>query len=129
MPDDFSVGVDRVSDIPRAGRVGRQDKKYESALFGDFEPNKVVDSFEAAIGLNKPEVDKKNIAFRNILLNPGGDEEDSALLNRLLNDTERYHITFMDKTWTPCGDYKMFIVYVDDLDVKAKREKLGITNE
>lgn len=124
ITEDFILG-DSVSDIPR--RL-RKEKDLESDLFkntgqGVDYINNQLDAFEQQVGIKNKSPKSPNIQWKNILLSPGADVEDSVLLNTLLNDSELYSIRAVDKSWTAKGEIKFFVIFGENLDIKEEREK------
>lgn len=76
-----------------------------------LDPEAVIDAFEQAKGIKK----KKNIAdsleytFKNIILDPE-QQRDQDMLNELMNN-KKYMIALWKDTWTPQGNFRVFIVY------------------
>lgn len=75
-----------------------------------FDPEQVIDAFERAKGIKKPQ--RNNLAdykFRNIILDPE-QTRDQQMLNELLNN-KKYMITLWKDTWTPQGNFRVFVIY------------------
>lgn len=104
-------------------------RDIETDLFGSKSIKEVIDSFEEQTGIKNKVFIKPKEEFKNILLSPGYDEEDRTLLNQLLNDNEMYRIVKMTESWTARGEFKLFIIYAENLDLKAKREQENKVNE
>ena len=83
----------------------------------------MLDAFEKAQGLEKSAPEQPKLRYKHIMLSPGVDDEDSKLLDDLMNDPELYQIVNRTQTWTVRGEFKIFIEYTENLDVKKKREK------
>lgn len=123
--EDFVIN-ESVSDLPLKPKASRD---LENELFSDKRITKVLDAYEETIGIKNKLPKKTNIVYKNILLSPGYDEEDKALFNELLNDIDLYRIVKMTDNWTARGDYRVFIVYTEDLDVKQQRAEEKEKNE
>lgn len=93
-------------------------------LFGEnFDPEKMVDEFEQQLGIKKPqEANIGKVLFKTIMLTPGDDDDDSKLLFQLMNDKELFPHLKEDHYWTARGEYKMFVIYGEDQDVKQRRD-------
>jgi hypothetical protein len=118
-PVDEFIITEAVSDLPLKPRG--KDRDIETELFGQKKVKEVIDAFEETIGIKNKHVKAPNVVYKNILLSPGYDEEDRALYNDLLNDIELYRIVKISESWTNRGDFKIFIVYTEDQDVKQQR--------
>lgn len=94
-------------------------------LFGEsFDPEKMIDQYEAQLGIKKQSDAKPGkVLFKTIMLTPGDDDDDSKLLFQLMNDKELFPHLKEDHYWTPRGEYKMFVIYGEDQDVKLRREQ------
>lgn len=115
--DDFAVG-ELVHDMakPKAQKPLTADE-----VFGN-DASKAVDAFETQLGLRQGvKLKAPNLIYTSRLLSPGYDDEDRDMLNQLLNDRELYQIIKMTDSWTARGDYKMFIIYAENQDVKNQR--------
>ena len=103
--------------------VPRTEEEIEKSLFKTFNPEQLVDAYEKSMGLEKPSAEQPKLRYKHIMLSPGVDDEDSQLLDTLMNDPELYQIVNRTQTWTVRGEFKIFIEYTENLDVKKKREK------
>lgn len=91
-------------------------------LFGKQTPGQMIDAFERQVGLQQPKTEKLNWVYKVVMLS-GEDEEDMALYCQLLNDQELYPRHTTATSWTARGEYKMFVTYAEDLNVRAARLK------
>lgn len=84
-----------------------------------FDPESVIDAFEASKGIKRknPNQELNNFQFKNIILDPE-QQRDQDLLNELMNNPN-YMITFWKDSWTPQGNYRVFIIY----GTKKEKEK------
>ena len=117
--EDF-IFSETLSELPLNPRTEEQVRKD---LFKEFDPEKMVDSFENQLGIKVKTPELPKLRYKNIMLSPGTDEDDSALLNELMNDHELYQIVNRSHYWTPRGEFKLFIEYTENLDIKKEREK------
>lgn len=108
----------RVSELNAANY--REPRDLEKELFGKKGSQKFVDNIEQELGI-KPKIDKHRIKFHNRVFSPA-DPDDGKLLDELYNDP-RYAIVQTKDTWTAFGEYKMFVLYGEDLDFKPKEEE------
>lgn len=118
---------DIVSDLPRSNEIERD---LEKELFGkkDFQSN-VIDAYEQMLGYKDKPAKKTNVKFKSRIFSPGKESE-QELLNQLLNDKEKFNIVMWKDTWTAHGDFKVFIIYSENLEPKEKEENLGeLTND
>lgn len=123
------VFSDSLSELPFEPRSEEEVRKQ---LFHGQDPEKMVDAYEEQLGIRAPEAPMPKMKVSNIMLSPGTDEDDAALLNQLYNDVELYQILEKSPYWTPRGEYKIFVIYSENLDVKelrAKKEKVNIDEQ
>ena len=99
------------------------ESEVRKELFGEhFDPEKMIDQFEQQLGIKRPSDSKiGKVLFKSIMLTPGEDNDDNKLLFSLMNDKELYPHLKEDHYWTPRGEYKMFVIYGEDQDVKERR--------
>lgn len=119
---------DSLSDLPFEPRT---EEEIRSQLFHGSDPEKLVDAYEEQLGIKTASAPTPRFKMNNVMLSPGADDDDSVLLNQLYNDQELYQIVEKSNYWTPRGEYKIFVIYSENLDVKearAKKEKVN-TNE
>jgi len=77
---------------------------------GSFEPEVVIDAFEQAKGIRRrPTNELESYKFKNIILDPE-QQKDQDMLNELMNN-KKYLITLWKDTWTPQGNFRVFIIY------------------
>jgi len=76
-----------------------------------FDPEAVIDAYETAKGIKKrPKVQEMDdYTFKNIILDPE-QQKDQDMLNELMNN-KKYMITLWKDTWTPQGNFRVFIIY------------------
>ena len=104
-------------------KVSTDDEdKVRKELFGEnFDPDKLIDKFEEQTGIKSASTKPANVVYKSVMLSPGDDNDDAALLYQLMNDKELYPMLQEKSNWTPKGEYKMFIIYGENQDVKTKR--------
>lgn len=115
---------DSLSELPFEPR---SEEEIRKSLFNGSDPEKLVDAYEEQLGIKVPSTPTPKIKVNNVMLSPGVDDDDSVLLNQLYNDPELYQILEKSNYWTPRGEYKIFVIYTENLDVKearAKKEKV-----
>ena len=76
-----------------------------------FDPEAVIDAFETFKGIKKkPKTPAlTEYVFKNIILDPE-QQKDQELLNELMNN-KKYLIALWKDTWTPQGNFRVFIIY------------------
>ena len=76
-----------------------------------FDPEAVIDAFERAKGIKKASKASATVdyVFKNIVLDPE-QQRDQDMLNELMNN-KKYMITLWKDTWTPQGNFRVFIIY------------------
>jgi hypothetical protein len=95
---DLSLGADRKRNI-----------KNEVTNKG-FDPEAVIDAFEMAKGIKRrPRQEISDYTFKNIILDPE-QQKDQDMLNELMNN-KKYMIALWKDTWTPQGNFRVFIIY------------------
>lgn len=94
---------------------------YLADPFAGKTSKEIVDTLEREMGIKAP-IKKENIKKHVATLAPD-DDADKELLELILNNPDRYNINYMDKTWTVRGEYRMFIVYSENLNVKPNESK------
>jgi disulfide oxidoreductase YuzD len=107
------------------GDISQEEVSAEKRLlFDQRQPQEIIDQMEIAMGLKRPPSSLKNIDLlrKNIILEPDK-EADRELLNKLLNETNRYNVIKWDSNWSRDGKLKIFIIYEEYLDKKVKDEK------
>jgi hypothetical protein len=117
--EDFMF-AETLSELPL---VPRTTEQITHELFKGSDPEKVIDAYEQQMGIKSNGPVRLNTRYRNIMLSPGVDEDEAKLLNDLYNDTELYQIVNRTAYWTPRGEIKLFMEYMENMDVKAEREK------
>jgi hypothetical protein len=116
-----NIFSDTVSDL-KISKI-KKDRDLENELFGKKGIQEKIDALEESLGFGKGEkIKSRNLKFHHKLLNPSHDE-DEQLLNELLNDKYRFNIIMWKDTWTVHGEYKVFVIYSEDLDVKKEEDK------
>jgi hypothetical protein len=84
-----------------------------------FDPEAVIDAFEQAKGIKKrPKLaEMHEFTFKNIILDPE-QQRDQDMLNELMNN-KKYMIALWKDTWTPQGNFRVFIVYGQKKDKES----------
>ncbi|CAK0773804.1 hypothetical protein CCP3SC5AM1_880014 [Gammaproteobacteria bacterium] len=109
-----------LSELPLVPKTEEQSRKD---LFKGFDPEKIMDAYEEQLGIKVKAPDMPRLRYRHIMLSPGVEEDDSQLFDQLMNDNELYQIINRTSYWTPRGEFKLFLEYTENLDVKKDREK------
>lgn len=115
-PDQFLFS-NVLSDMPSNPK--KAERNLEAELFGDKQVAQMLDEYEKSIGFKEQEKPKQNVKWRNIVLCPE-DANDRATLNDLMNDKEKYTIIKWSEAWTARSQYKVFIIFTENLDVEVK---------
>lgn len=101
--------------------VGERKRNIKNELSNKgFDPEAVIDAFETAKGIKRrPRVEDamNDFMFKNIILDPE-QQRDQDMLNELMNN-KKYMIALWKDTWTPQGNFRVFIVY----GTKKEKEK------
>jgi hypothetical protein len=94
-------------------------------LFGKdlHNDDELLDSFATQLGVKPRKAEVEDIVFKSVQLLPGENDEDRVLLYELMNDKELYPVLEVDPTWTPRGQFHMFIIYGESTKVKKKRQE------
>ena len=87
-----------------------------------FDPEAVIDAFETFKGIKKRPKSPAltEYTFKNIILDPE-QQRDQEMLNELMNN-KRYLIALWKDTWTPQGNFRVFIIYGSKKE-ETKNEK------
>lgn len=87
-----------------------------------FDPEAVIDAFESFKGIKKKSKTPAltEYVFKNIILDPE-QQKDQELLNELMNN-KKYLIALWKDTWTPQGNFRVFIIYGSKKE-ESKNEK------
>lgn len=99
----------RDSDIP-------EPRDLESELFNKKSIREMVTNFEKELGL-APGKKGKTVRRHAEILSPAK-EEDGEKLSSILNDDGKYRIVMWKDTWTVHGEFRVFLVYEENIDVK-----------
>lgn len=121
LPDtaeNFEAFMGVVPDIKKG-----KPREIEEELFKKSWQKKAVDSFEAKLGIpvKKETTPSNNTILKHKLFQMEYDK-DGQLFNELMN-SPKYKIIMMEKTWTVDGNFRMFVVYSDDLDFKPEKKE------
>lgn len=76
-----------------------------------FDPEAIIDAFESFKGIKKKQKTPPlaEYVFKNIILDPE-QQRDQDMLNELMNN-KKYIIALWKDTWTPQGNFRVFIIY------------------
>lgn len=76
-----------------------------------FDPEAIIDAFETAKGIKRRPKQSEVVeyTFKNIILDPE-QQRDQDMLNELMNN-KKYMIALWKDTWTPQGNFRVFIIY------------------
>jgi hypothetical protein len=87
-----------------------------------FDPEAVIDAFETFKGIKKRPKSPAltEYTFKNIILDPE-QQRDQEMLNELMNN-KRYLIALWKDTWTPQGNFRVFLIYGSKKE-ETKNEK------
>lgn len=109
------------SDLSEMRRGDLQEPRdLESELFNKKSIRDMVVSFEAELGINPGKKNKKSIKRHAEVLAPGKDD-DAIKLSSILNEDEKYRVLMWKDTWTVHGDYRVFLVYEEQLEEKKDK--------
>ena len=100
----------------------KSDDDLSKEIFKTFKQEDIIDAYEKSMGIKQRTYDIPKTRYKHIMLSPGTSEDDSELLDQLKNDPELFQIIGEKSTWTVRGEYKIFIEYLENLDVKKARE-------
>lgn len=120
MNNDTFVFKETLSDLSN-NAYPEPVRDLETELFGKKGLKEKLDALESTLGYGKENTTPK-IKFHNKIFCPNS-EDDRKLLNELLNDP-RFSVVKWEDTWTAHGDYRVFIIYSENLEVKkAKKDE------
>lgn len=106
-----------VSDLSTQPIASMSD--VQEAIFGKKTVAEKLDNVGRSLGLLLPKGKaKKKMQYNNRLLAPNN-QEDADFLNELLNNAEKYQVVSSDRTWTPQGDYRIFVIYLESVGEKV----------
>ncbi len=112
-----SSTFDTLSDL-RSGDVP-VERDLEAELFNKRSLRDMVTNMEKELGISPGKKAKK--ARRHAEILAPGRESDGEKLSQILNDDLKYRIIMWKDTWTVHGDYRVFLVYEEQLeDQKVK---------
>lgn len=99
-------------------KIPRRELKKE--ILNKFDPEQVVDSFEQSVGIKKKQDTALNKRIKPYLFNLKN-QKDEENLEKLMNDP-KYRITYWKDSFNQFGDFVVFCVYEENLDMKSKEE-------
>lgn len=117
--DDFTLSGE-LADLP-IGAIKNDDRDLEKELFGSKPVVDVINALEEGMGLKPSKSKMAKPVIKHHLLSPSRDD-DAELFNKLLNADNIEFIKY-DTTWTPQGDYRLFVIYREYTLVKEKKEE------
>jgi hypothetical protein len=93
------------------------ERQLQAELLNRFDQTAVIDAFEEAHGTRKQKTaEAPKYKFNNVILEPCK-LKDQEMLNKLLNETDKYTIKLFKDTFSArTGDYKVFIIYGERID-------------
>jgi len=100
----------------------KTEEQVSQELFKGLDPDKIVDAFEEQTGLKTKTVEIPNQIYKFVYLSPCTDEDDGELLKKLYNNPKQYQICQRQDNWTPRGELKIFIEYLENIDVRLEKE-------
>jgi len=103
----------------RGAITNKTDRDLAAELYKKNWQSNSIDSFEKSNGI-VPRTEKPNLRYKNRVFTPGYDE-DSKLLNDLMNNP-KFSIIYSKDNWTVDGQYKMFVIYAENMDYKTPEE-------
>lgn len=111
---------DQLSDITNSSIPELSDRDLEKELFATKGVTEIIDALEQVKGHG---VKTKKVEARvyNKIFCPNT-PEDARLLNQLLNDKE-FEIVMWKDTWTAHGDFRIFIIYKENLEFKKLKKE------
>jgi disulfide oxidoreductase YuzD len=116
MPfDDVDRSYGEISDLTTGDIPPERDLAAE--LFNKRSIKDVVANIEKELGLNPQAKKAKNVKRHNVIVSPSRDQ-DAELLDKILNNDDIYRIIMWKDTWTVHGDYRIFLIYEEQLDKK-----------
>ncbi|RTL07619.1 hypothetical protein EKK58_00160 [Candidatus Dependentiae bacterium] len=95
------------------------ERDLESELFNKRSIRDLVTNMERELGLTPGKKGKK-VKRHSRIIAPGRDE-DAEVLNGILNDDSKYRILMWKDTWTVHGDYRIFLIYEEQLEDKKTK--------
>ena len=100
----------------------KTEEQITKELFKGSNPEMMMDAYEEQLGIKKKTEVKKNTKYKHIVLNLS-DDEHGALLDQFYNNPEQFQLLNRADYWTHTGQVKVLIEYLEDLDVRARKEK------
>lgn len=112
--NDNFVFREQLSDIQNSS-VPEPTRDLEYELFGKKGLKSALDNLEQELGYGKSKAVPKFKIYNKVF--SANDDEDRELMNDLFNDP-KFNIIRWEQTWTVHGDFKVFIIYSENLDLK-----------
>lgn len=118
MPSDsFDPTFDGLSDLTTGDLP--PERNLEAELFNKRSVRDLITNVERELGLN-PGKKSKKVKRHACTLAPNR-EDDGAKLNKIINDDATYRILMWKDTWTVHGDYRVFLIYEEQLEEKKTK--------
>lgn len=131
MANELDIFEDKVSELTLNKRKNKGNKKgdrdLKKELFGKKDVNAEIDAYESMLGYPAKKPSEEKVQYKNKIFTPNRDG-DSELLNELMNSKDKYRILMWKDTWTAMGDYKVFVIYTENLESEETHE-LGEEHE
>ena len=100
----------------------RDEEQITKELFKGSDPDKMIDAYEEQLGIKTHEPTKKNTRYKHVMLSPSTNEDDDVLLDKFFNSPDQYQVLNRADYWTNRGELKIFIEYLEDMDVRREKE-------
>ena len=100
----------------------RDEEQITKELFQGSDPDKMIDAYEEQLGIKTHEPAKKNTRYKHVMLSPSTNEDDDVLLDKFFNSPDQYQVLNRADYWTNRGELKIFIEYLEDMDVRREKE-------
>jgi hypothetical protein len=101
----------------------RSEEEVRKDLFKGTDPEKIIDAYEEQLGLKIKEEPKANTLYKSVFLSPCTIDQDQELLSKFYNNPDQYQVLNRSDYWTPRGELKIFLEYMENLDVKKEKEQ------
>ena len=125
MSNENFVFREQLSDLATSD-FKEPSRDLENELFGKKGLKAGLDALEHELGYaTKAPVSKTKVY--NKIFTPAA-EDDQALLNELLNDPKFQIVKWVD-SWTAHGDYRVFVIYTENIDLRKNKSKEDTDDE
>lgn len=108
-----------VSDLEKVFPKDAKDPKGDAdrpPIFDQRSPNQIVDAMEEELGIRK-RVPRYTFVTKNKIFRPTL-ESDRDLLNKLMNETDKYNVVRWSENWDRNGEMKIFVIYQEITEAK-----------